>query len=70
MYAKQIKNIQLKIYQTKYRSVFRNSNDNLISIANLFKKKHAAKAIANIVLKVTSRSIFYENYGSPSWTEK
>ena len=35
MHAKQIKNIQLKNYQTKCRSVFRNSNDNLISIANL-----------------------------------
>ena len=40
MYAKQIKNIQLKDYQTKCRSVFKNLNVNffvynLISIENL-----------------------------------
>ena len=35
MHAKQIKNIQLKNYQIKCRSVFKNSNDNLICIENL-----------------------------------
>ena len=32
-------------------------------------KQNTDKAIAYIVLKVTSRLIFSENYGSPSWTE-
>ena len=40
----------------------------IVHIFNKY-KQNTDKAIANIVLKVTSRSILSENYGSPSWTE-
>ena len=40
-------------------------------IFHVFNKyqQNTDKAIPNIVLKVTSRSILSENYDSPSWTE-
>ena len=42
-----------------------------VTIAHIFNKykQNTDKAIANVVLKVISHSIFSENYGSPSWTE-